>query len=125
MEDTTKTLRDNIINATFKMRLNKVMDVSKFTSSKFISFAKNLKIMCTVLDELGYNTDFLIAQDKLVCSVFNRDSSKENPYGLFYDYKDDRVGIVDEGMGEIGEASYDNVDLLFNVYTSEYIKILP
>ena len=123
--DMAKTIKDNITKVTFKTKLNKVMDVSKMTSPKFLSFFENLKIMDEVMGEKGYVLDFFRSQDMLICNVFNNDSSDENPFSLFYDYEDDRVGIVDDGLHEVGASTYENVELLFNVYTSEYIKILP
>jgi len=124
----TKIIDSNITDVIFRTRLNKVIDVSKHNSPKFVSFINNLKIMCTIIEARGYSVDFIRASDKILCNIFSNNINKdvvENPFSLFYDYKDDTIGIIDESLIQIGEISYDNVDLLFNVFTSEYIKILP
>ena len=124
----TKTMEDNVTKVIFKTKLNKVLDTSKFTSPKFLSFINNLQKMYVVLESKGYSVDFGIATDKILCNIFNganSEFSEENPFSLFYDYSDETIGIVDESLLQIGESSYDNIDLLFNVFTSEYIKILP
>lgn len=118
-------MNENINKAILRIRLNKVLDLSKFNHPKFLNFINNLQGLCEVMEAHGYTVDFLKVTDRIVCNIFNKNLSKENPFSIYYDYKDNTAGIIDESINNMGDSAYDDIDLLFNVYTGQFIEILP
>jgi len=118
-----QTIKTNIGNTIFRTKLGKVIDTGKYDHPSMLKFIVNLQSMSEILSQYGYSVDFMNIQNKLVCSIFNS-KEEENEYSLYFDYDDNVAGIFDTALNVILPVDSD-IDLLFNMFTSGYLKILP